>query len=123
MPPNVDQMLRMDRHGNIIEDRHARRSFSRHSTEEPEAFAAETELGEAEFNLRGKVPQPCDFSGFFLISRFFYKSPFASGFLFVGMWRVCKFKKLNIQENQGSLSSRPKGELFFRIFGQITPLS
>ena len=29
----------------------------------------------------------------------------ASSFLFVGMWRVCKFSKI-----QGALSSRPKGD-------------
>ena len=39
-----------------------------------------------------------------------------SSFLFVGMWRVCKSSKINIQEVQGALSSRPRPATHFSGF-------
>ena len=53
--------------------------------------------------------QTCDFSGFFLISGFLYKSPFAS--ILSCLWGCGESvnpPKLNIQQVQGALSSRPK---------------
>ena len=50
MPPHVDHMMRMDRHGNYVEDRHNRRSYPRHSggVEDKEALAAAAELGKSD---------------------------------------------------------------------------